>query len=71
MIERKVWLIDYLAPAIDNIEKHVMLSLNQRLSLQFQKLFQILMEDPDIQVRIAETFSPVIERRGTNKNSWR
>src|SRR2546428_13862339 len=28
-----------------------MLSLNQRLSLQFQKLFQILMEDPDIQVR--------------------
>ncbi len=64
LTEHKIWLIDYLAPTIDNIEKHVMISLNQRFNLQFQKWFQILMEDPDMQVRIDEDFSPVIEREG-------
>ena len=37
LIEHKIWLIEYLAPTIDNIEKHVMASLNHRFNLQFQK----------------------------------
>jgi exonuclease SbcC len=62
--EHRIWLTDYLAPTIENIEKHVLTSLNQRFNVQFQKWFQILMEDPDLQVRVDEDFSPVIEREG-------
>ncbi len=62
--EHRIWLTDYLAPTIENIEKHVLTSLNQRFNEQFQRWFQILMEDPDLQVRVNEDFSAVIEREG-------
>ncbi|MGA2436335.1 MAG: SMC family ATPase [Bryobacteraceae bacterium] len=62
--EHKIWITDYLSPTIENIEKHVLNSLNQRFNAQFQKWFLILMEDPDLLVRVDEEFSPVIEREG-------
>jgi exonuclease SbcC len=62
--EHNVWLSEYLAPTIENIEKHVMTSINQRFAEQFTRWFQILMDDPDMQVRINEDFSPIIEREG-------
>ena len=62
--EHNVWLGEYLAPTIVNIEKHVMTSINQRFAEQFVKWFQILIEDADMQVRIDEDFSPIIEREG-------
>ena len=62
--EHRIWVTDYLSPTIENIEKHVLTSLNQRFDVQFQRWFQILMEDPDLQVRVDEEFSPVIEREG-------
>ncbi|MGP8057903.1 MAG: hypothetical protein ACLP9K_09920 [Nitrososphaerales archaeon] len=64
LTEHKIWMTDYLAPTIESIERHVLTSLNQRFNSQFQKWFQILMEDPDLQVRVNEDFSPVIEREG-------
>ncbi len=62
--EHNIWLGEYLAPTIVNIEKHVMTSINQRFAEQFAKWFQILIEDADMQVRIDEDFSPIIEREG-------
>jgi exonuclease SbcC len=41
-----------------------MTSINQRFAEQFTRWFQILMDDPDMQVRINEDFSPIIEREG-------
>ena len=62
--EHKFWLGEYLTPTIENIEKHVMASLNQRFNDQFQRWFQILIDDPDMQVRVNEDFSPLVEHEG-------
>lgn len=62
--EHKLWLGEYLTPTIENIEKHVMTSLNQRFNDQFQRWFQILIDDPDMQVRVNEDFSPLVEHEG-------
>ncbi|MGA2625667.1 MAG: SMC family ATPase [Candidatus Bathyarchaeia archaeon] len=62
--DHKVWLSEYLAPTIGNIEKHVMTSLNQRFNDEFQRWFQILIDDPDMQVRVNEDFSPLVEHEG-------
>jgi len=62
--EHRIWLSDYFAPTIENIEKHVMASLNQSFNEQFQRWFRILIEDPELQVRVDESFSPVMEREG-------
>jgi exonuclease SbcC len=62
--EHKVWLDQYVAPTVENIEKHVMTSINQRFNEQFQRWFRILIDDPDMQVRINEEFTPIIEHEG-------
>jgi DNA repair protein SbcC/Rad50 len=62
--EYRIWITDYLGPTLQNIETHVFTSLNQRFNFQFQKWFHLLMEDPDLQVRVDEEFSPVMEREG-------
>jgi exonuclease SbcC len=62
--EHKVWLDQYVAPTLANIEKHVMTSINQRFNEQFQRWFRILIDDPDMQVRINEEFTPIIEHEG-------
>ncbi len=41
-----------------------MTSLNQRFNDQFQRWFQILIDDPDMQVRVNEDFSPLVEHEG-------
>lgn len=64
LTEHRIWLDDYFAPTIENIERHVMTTLNQGFNQQFQRWFHILMEDPDLQVRVDEDFSPLIEREG-------
>ena len=62
--EHKIWLGEYLTPTIENIEKHVMISLNQKFNDQFQRWFQLLIDDPDMQVRVDEDFSPLVEHEG-------
>ena len=63
LAEDRIWLTQYMSPTIENIERHVMSSLNQSFNLQFQKWFQILMDNAaDLQVRVDEEFSPIIER---------
>src|SRR6266567_2086776 len=62
--ENKMWLNDYFIPTVESIEKHVMAELNAKFNQQLQKWFQILIEDPELEVRVDEEFSPVVERGG-------
>jgi exonuclease SbcC len=62
--EHKFWLDEYFAPTLENIEKHVMAAINERFNKQFQRWFSILIEEPELQVRVDEDFSPIIEREG-------
>ena len=62
--DHRIWLGDYFIPTLDNIEKHVMITINQRFNDQFQKWFQTLVEDPEIQVRVDEEFTPIVEQNG-------
>jgi exonuclease SbcC len=59
-----MWLNDYFTPTVESIEKHVMAELNAKFNQQLQKWFEILIEDPDLHVRVDEEFSPVVERGG-------
>jgi len=62
--EHKIWLNDYFIPTVENIEKHVMITINHRFNDQFQKWFQTLIEDPEMHVRVDEEFTPIIEQSG-------
>ncbi len=62
--EYRIWLEDYFAPTLDNIERHVMISFQQEFNESFQKLFGLLVEDPTKEARVDEEFTPIMEQDG-------
>ncbi|MEX2705464.1 MAG: AAA family ATPase [Candidatus Freyrarchaeum guaymaensis] len=66
--EHRIWLQDYFAPTLENIEKHVMRNINQEFNRQIQKWFNILVDDPSKTVRVDEEFTPIVEQDGYEQN---
>lgn len=58
------WLGEYFIPCLDNIEKHVMVSIYQEFNRSFQKWFSLLVDATDKQARIDEDFNPIVEQDG-------
>jgi exonuclease SbcC len=56
------WLRDYFIPCVEDIEKHVLASINEEFNQLFQKWFNTFIETGDINVRVDDTFTPVIEQ---------
>jgi len=64
LIEHQIWLTGYFIPTLDVIEKQVMVNIHHEFDQEFQRCFQILIEDPDLEVHTNEDFTPIIEREG-------
>ena len=62
--EYRTWLEEFFTPTVESIERHVMARINLRFNELFRKWFSILIEDPELQVRVDEDFTPIIERSG-------
>lgn len=62
--EHSIWLKDYFVPTLDNIEKHIMITINQEFNQHFQRWFNLLVEDPGKDARVDEDFTPIIEQDG-------
>ncbi len=62
--EYTIWLKNYFAPTLENIEKHVMITFQQEFNQLFQQWFGLLVEDPTKEARIDEAFTPIIEQDG-------
>lgn len=62
--EYRIWLEDYFAPTLNNIERHVMVSFQQEFNEYFQKWFGLLVEDPTKEARVDEEFTPIMEQDG-------
>jgi exonuclease SbcC len=62
--EYHIWLKDYFVPTLDNIEKHIMITINQEFDQHFQRWFNLLVEDPGKNARVDEDFTPIMEQDG-------
>jgi DNA repair protein SbcC/Rad50 len=58
------WLEQHFIPAIQDIEKHVLQSINEEFNQLFQRWFNILMEIGDISVEADSNFTPIITQSG-------
>ena len=58
------WTDDFFTNLMENIERHVMAALQKEFNSFFEKWFFILMPDDNINVRINEDFTPIIEQNG-------
>jgi exonuclease SbcC len=68
LIDHQMWLSEYFVPTLDVIERHVMISINQGFNQQFRRCFSMLIEDPDLDVKIDEDFTPIVEREGYDQD---
>ncbi len=62
--EYLIWLKEYFENSLVDIEKHVMVSINQEFNNRFQRWFSILVEDNTKEARVDEDFNPIIEQEG-------
>ncbi len=58
------WLENYFIKTMYVIEKNVMFSIYQQFNDLFKEWFSILIENEEINVRLDEEFTPVIEQNG-------
>ncbi|MEW6044303.1 MAG: SMC family ATPase [Thermoproteota archaeon] len=58
------WLQEFFIPALDHIEKQVLLSIQQQFNDTYRRWYSILIEDPTKESRIDENFTPIIEQDG-------
>jgi len=68
LADHQVWLSEYFIPTLDVIERQVMISINQGFNQQFRRCFGTLIEDPDLEVKIDEDFTPIVEREGYDQD---
>jgi len=62
--EAQNWLLKYLLNIIYLMEKQIMLRIHQEFNEYFQEWFNTLIEDENLNVRLDETFTPIIEQNG-------
>jgi exonuclease SbcC len=58
------WLEQQFIPAVQDIERHVLQSINEEFNQLFQRWFSILMETGNISVEIDSNFTPIISQSG-------
>ena len=58
------WLRAYFTPSVENIERHVFAAYNRNFDSLFKKWFSMLMDSGEINVRVDDKFTPVIEQNG-------
>lgn len=59
-----IWLNDYLIPTLSVIEKQVMANIHLEFNDNFQKWFNLMIDDPSKTGRIDEEFTPLVEQDG-------
>ncbi|MGH2639409.1 MAG: AAA family ATPase, partial [Rhabdochlamydiaceae bacterium] len=58
------WIENLFMPVIEEIETHVLDSINDEFNKMFHRWFSVLVEDPNISVHIDDRFTPLVEQSG-------
>lgn len=59
-----LWLREFFIPAVDRIEKQVLLSIQQGFDETYRKWYSVLVDDVTKESRIDESFAPLVEQDG-------
>ena len=58
------WIEEMLVNLMSTMEKHVMVNIHSQFNELFKNWFSVLIEDENINVRVDEEFTPIIEQDG-------
>jgi exonuclease SbcC len=66
--ELYVWLEEYFLPLTHTIEKRIMLNIHRLFNQLFQEWFSILIDDENVNSKLDNSFTPLIEQNGYEVN---
>jgi exonuclease SbcC len=58
------WIREFFIPTLAQIEKQVLLSIQQQFDETYRRWYSILIEDPTKESRIDDNFTPIVEQDG-------
>ena len=64
------WLKEFFIPTVSEIEKQVLISIQQNFNKTYREWFQVLIDDPSKESRIDEHFTPIVEQDGDEINVY-
>ena len=64
----QIWVQDYFIPTLQIIEQQVMNRIKEDFDSQFQKWFNVLVDDPGKEARIDEEFTPLVQQDGMDQD---
>ena len=64
------WLKEFFIPTVAEIEKQVLISIQQNFNETYRKWFRVLIDDPSKESRIDEHFTPIVEQDGYEQNVY-
>ena len=62
------WIKEFFIPTVAEIEKQVLISIQQNFNETYRKWFRVLIDDPSKESRIDEHFTPIVEQDGFEQN---
>jgi exonuclease SbcC len=62
--QSRVWLEEHFIPCIEDIERHVLVGIKEEFNGLFERWFGEMIETGDINVRVGDDFTPIIEQGG-------
>lgn len=62
--ETREWMLKYFMNIIYLMEKQMLMRIHREFNEYFQEWFNIMIEDENLNVRLDETFTPMIEQNG-------
>ena len=64
------WIKEFFIPTVAEIEKQVLISIQQNFNETYRKWFRVLIDDPSKESRIDENFTPIVEQDGYEQNVY-
>ncbi len=67
--EKRAWLIECFAAALDSIEQSVLASIQSDFDAALQQFFSLLIEEGSLSVRASESFAPLVTQDGYEQDA--
>tara|TARA_B100001750_G_scaffold136069_1_gene108259 strand:+ start:505 stop:2586 length:2082 start_codon:yes stop_codon:yes gene_type:complete len=64
IVEYHTWIKQFFIPTVDQIEKQVLISIQQDFNKTYRKWYNILIDDTSKDSRLDEDFTPILEQDG-------
>ncbi len=70
LVDYHTWIKEFFIPTVNEIEKQVLISIQQDFNETYRRWFKILIDDSSKESRLDENFTPILEQDGFEQDFY-